>query len=371
MKIKEFALERYFAKYEFVAKYLLSSSDCEAMTIQDLLALQPGADEQFQRLWLGYTETQGSPTLRQAISEIYQTVDPAEILVHSGAEEAIYLFMHALLEAGDHIIVHWPCYQSLVTVAESIGCQVTRWEARSQDEWALDPAELRKAIRPNSKAIIINSPHNPTGHHFPAEVYSEINHIAKANGLLMFCDEVYRDSEYRLQDRLPAACDLGPHAVSLGVTSKSYGLAGLRIGWIATHNRHVYQSMAKAKDYTTICNSAPSEYLAEIAIRNRDILSEKNTTLIKNNLAIIDGFFGRQAHMFHWIPPKAGPIAFPKYLSGDVDRFCDQLVRETGVLLVPGTLYGHRDNHFRIGFGRQNMPEALEHLEAYLDRNLR
>ena len=147
MKLTPFQLERYFARYEFTAKYLLSSSDCESVTIQDLLALEQEAEERFRRHWLGYTESPGSLALREAICRIYTTVQPEDILVHSGAEEAIFLFMHAVLEPGDHIVVHTPAYQSLFEVALGIGAEVSKWQAREECNWELDLDDLKNRQR--------------------------------------------------------------------------------------------------------------------------------------------------------------------------------------------------------------------------------
>jgi aspartate/methionine/tyrosine aminotransferase len=367
MRIPTFQLERYFAKYEFDVEYLLCSSDCESMAIQDLLALEPGAADRFQEHWLGYTECPGSPSLRRAICDLYEKIAPEQVLVHSGAEEAVFLFMHAALQAGDHVIVHCPCYQSLIEVARSIGCDVTSWKAREEAGWALDLDELQSAIRPNTRAIVINTPHNPTGYLMGRESFETLNRLAAENGIVLFSDEVYRESEHRQQDRLPAACDLGEQAVSLGVMSKTYGLAGLRIGWIATRNAGVLAKMTSLKDYTTICNSAPSEFLAEVALRHRESLIERNVSIITRNLARLDGFFERHADRFGWHRPVAGAIAFPRLMGSDVGLFCERLVTATGVLLAPGTLFVHQGNHFRIGFGRDNMPEAVDRLEAFLD----
>lgn len=368
MKLPPFKLERYFARYEFNVEYTLCSSDCESFTISDLLALESDAAARLQQHWLGYTESQGSPSLRRAICDLYETIQPEHVLVHAGAEEAIFLFMHAVLEAGDHVIVHWPCYQSLFDVARSIGCHVTRWEAREENGWALDVDELRQQLRPNTRAIVINTPHNPTGYLMDQETFKTLNDIARERGSVLFSDEVYRESEYAPAARLPAACDVGEHAVSLGVTSKTYGLPGLRIGWIATHNADVYARMAALKDYTTICNSAPSEFLAELALRHRRKLIERNVGIITRNLAILDRFFQQHADRFVWQRPQAGPIAFPRLLTGDVEAFCDDLVKMAGVLLLPGTVYDDRDNHFRIGFGRKHTPEAVARLEGFLSR---
>jgi aspartate/methionine/tyrosine aminotransferase len=366
MQLPPFKLERYFAKYEFNTQYLLCSSDCESMAVAELLTLEPDAAEKFQSHWLGYTESQGSLSLRQAICGLYETMQPENILVHSGAEEALFLFMYAALEAGDHIIVHSPCYQSLSDVARAIGCDVSLWIAREENCWTLDLDELRGMIQPNTKAIIINTPHNPTGYLMSRADYESVHRFARENNLLLFSDEVYRESEYDPATRLPAACDIGDYAVSLGVTSKTYGLAGLRIGWIATKNGKIYEHMASIKDYTTICNSAPSEFLAEVAMRNRQKLIDRNLNIIKHNLSIMDSFFQYHVNLFSWVRPRAGSMAFPHYLGGDVESFCDELVHKAGVLLLPGSMYDDQANHFRLGLGRKNLPEAVVRLEEFL-----
>jgi len=366
MNLPPFKLERYFAKYEFNTEYLLCSSDCEAMPIADLLAMESGASEQFQQVWLGYTESQGHPDLRREIAKIYETIQPEEILVHTGAEEAIFLFMLAALKEGDRVIVHAPHYQSLSEIARGMRCMVDVWLAREENNWALDLAELKDLLHPNTKAIILNTPHNPTGYLMTGSDFEALHGFAQENNLLLFCDEVYRESEYDPSQRLPAGCDKGEHAVSLGVTSKTYGLAGLRIGWIATKNRNIYERMASLKDYTTICNSAPSEFLAEVALRNRQQLIARNVGIIKGNLEIVDDLLARHSNLFEWIRPTAGSMGFPKLLEGDVENFCDDLVKKAGVLLLPGSMYDDAGNHFRLGLGRRNFPQGAAKLEKYL-----
>jgi aspartate/methionine/tyrosine aminotransferase len=367
MQLSPFKLERYFAKYEFTTEFLLSSSDCESLTIRGLLSLEEGAHDRFLEVWLGYTESQGAPKLRQEISQVYTSIQPEEILVHSGAEEAIYLFMHATVKTGDHMIVHSPCYQSLFEVARSTGCEVTLWKAREENGWALDIDDLRRSIRGNTRAVVVNTPHNPTGYLMAKDDYIELNRLALENNLVLFSDEVYREAEYDPEDRLPAACDINELAISLGVTSKTYGLPGLRIGWIASHNAEINNRMAMLKDYTTICNSAPSEYLAELAIRHREKLARRSLDLIGSNLKTLDQFFSRHADKFDWIKPKAGPIAFPKLEGESVESFCHELVTRANVLLVPGSVFEDSGNHFRIGFGRKNLPKAVARLEKFLD----
>jgi aspartate/methionine/tyrosine aminotransferase len=366
MNLPPFKLERFFAKYEFSTKYLLCSSDCEAMSVAELLALEEGSAQTFQQTWLGYTESQGSPGLRAEICRLYETMQPAQILVHTGAQEAIFLFMFAAFKEYDHVIVHSPAYQSLAEVARAAGCDVSPWRAREENGWSLDLDELRHLMRTNTKAIIVNTPHNPTGYLMSRADYEELHKFAETNKVFLFSDEVYRESEYDPTARLPAACDLGEYAISLGVTSKTYGLAGLRIGWIATKNTKLYEKMAALKDYTTICNSAPSEFLAEVGMRNRHKLVERNLSIIKQNLAVIDELFSRRADLFSWVRPRAGSMGFPRYLGGSVETFCDELVKEAGVLLLPGSVYDDSRNHFRLGLGRKSLPEAVEKLEEYL-----
>jgi len=289
--------------------------------------------------------------------------------VHTGAEDAIYLFVNSMLKRGDHVVVQWPCYQSLVELPRAVGCDVSLWKAKEENNWALDLDELKSLLKPNTKAILVNTPHNPTGYLMSHADFTAVSDIAADRDLILFSDEVYRESEYEPASRLPAACDLAEHAVSLGVMSKTYGLAGLRIGWIATKNRQIYQKMAALKDYTTICTSAPSEFLAELALRHRNDLRKRNIAIIRNNLSIMDDFFLRQVDLFTWVKPQAGTMAFPRYHGGDIESLCDKLVHQAGVLLLPGSAYDDPDNHFRIGLGRKNLPEAVKRFEGFLKRN--
>jgi aspartate/methionine/tyrosine aminotransferase len=361
-----FKLERYFAKYEFNVRYLLCASDCESLTVQELLALEAGASERFGRLWLGYTETMGSPALREQISQLYSSIRADNVLVHAGAEEAIFLFMQTMLEAGDHLIVHWPCYQSLAELARSQGCAVSAWTGREEDGWALDPQELRGLIRPNTRAIVLSTPHNPTGYLMHPDTLHEVARIAEEHGIWLLADEVYRESEYDPAQRLPAGADLGERCVSLGGMSKTYGLPGLRIGWLAAHDGTLLAKIAGLKDYTTICSSAPSEFLAEVALRQRQALIARSLATIRTNLGLLDEFFARHTGQFEWVRPAAGPVGFPHLIGEEIEVFSERLVQELGVLLLPGTIFDDPGNHFRIGFGRKNLPEALAKLEEFL-----
>ncbi|MBI4417653.1 MAG: aminotransferase class I/II-fold pyridoxal phosphate-dependent enzyme [Ignavibacteriales bacterium] len=368
MPLSPFALERYFAQHEFTARYLLSSSDCETLSQSDLLGM---ADTKTRLLWehlrLGYTESPGHPLLRQEIANLCKTVWPDDVLVLA-PEEGIFVAMNTLLQEGDHAIVMTPAYQSLYQIAESLRADVSRWQLETDGvRWKLDLTALARLVRPTTKLLIINVPHNPTGFHIDAETQEQIIQFAREKRLILFSDEMYRFSEYTAEMRLPAACDLYDQAITLGGLSKSFGLAGLRIGWLACKDRTIIRRFQRFRDYTTICNSAPAEILAAMALRSRDRILDRTRTIIENNLAAADQFFANHHRHFEWIRPMAGPVAFPRLKGTDsIDRFCEKLIQSKSVLLVPGSIFDFPDNHFRIGLGRRNLEEGLEKLGEFL-----
>ena len=303
---------------------------------------------------------------------MYKSVKPDEVIVFAGAEEEIFVLMNILLEKGDHVIVQYPAYQSLYEVANAIGCKVTKWVMSDKNNWELDINFLKRNINENTKAIAINLPHNPTGYLMPKDKFKKIVDIAKNHNLYVFSDEVYRFCEYSEEDRLPAACDVYDKGISLGVMSKTFGLAGLRIGWITAKDKKLFNKIVSFKDFTTICNSAPSEFLSIVALKNKDKIIKRNIKIINNNLKLLDKFFAKNKKFFGWVKPKAGAIAFPKIkFDKNVEDFCMDLLKKKGVLLLPSTLYDFDDKHFRIGFGRKNMPKALRKFEEYINENLK
>jgi aspartate/methionine/tyrosine aminotransferase len=213
--------------------------------------------------------------------------------------------------------------------------------------------------------LYVNQPHNPTGTLMRPTTFEAVAELAAEHGLVLFSDEVYRELEHDPGDRLPAACDLLPAGVSLGSISKSYGLPGLRLGWLVTRDRGLRERLLALKDYTTICSSAPSEVLTALGLRHRERLLERNLELVARNLALVEQFLARHADSFQWVRPTASPIGFPRVTGlGDVDALCARLAR-AGVLLLPGSVYDVPDS-VRVGFGRANLPEALDVLERTL-----
>ncbi len=374
MRIAEFALERYFARWEFAVDYLLCASDVQGYPMTGLLAL---ADDETQGLWdgltLGYTESTGHPLLRREIASLYDTLEAGDILVFAGAEEGIFCLINVLLGPGDHAVVTWPGYQSLYEIARAAGADVTLHELRENAGWALDLDLLRRQITPSTRLIVVNGPHNPTGMLPDRATFDGLVGLADETGAYLLLDEVYRFLEFDEDDRLPAGADATTRGVSLGVMSKSFAMPGLRIGWLASHDRDLLARCAAFKDYTTICSSAPSEILALIGLRARDTVLARSRAIVRANLDLLDGFFEDWPDRFSWVRPRAGSVGFPRLRVPGVtiDDWAAGLVEAEGVLLLPGSQFGYGGNHFRLGFGRTDLPVALERLETYAARTLR
>ena len=367
--MEPFALERFFARHEFQAAHVLCASDCETFSIGDLLAMEPGTEEDFAALRLGYTETAGDPELRKLISKLYQGITAADILVFAGAEEAIFVFMNAVMNAGEHLLVHSPCYQSLAAVAAGNGCLVTPWQTSQKNGWELDLEFLERSSTAATRALVVNFPHNPSGYLPSRDFFERLLQLAAAKGWLVFSDEVYRFLEYKPENRLPAACEVYENGVSLGVMSKAFGLAGLRLGWVACCNRVILDKMAEFKDYTTICTAAPSEFLSSLALRHHDTILKRNREIIGRNLDLLRAFMRRYAGDFSWQEPLAGPVAFPCVNFAQAsDDFCADLLNKQGVLLLPGSLFAAAPAQFRIGFGRRDFHLGLEKISEYLEK---
>ena len=375
MKIKPFHTERFFAAHEFTAPHLLCASDCESLTVDELLRLAGGSWESLGHLRLGYTESQGAPALRACIADLYANVNADQVIGLGAPEEGIFVTMHALLEPGDEVIVLTPCYDSLANVAEYLGCRVARWSLAEAEEppdgpggWRLDLDALEQLVTPRTRLLIVNFPHNPTGYLPSPDEWQAIVQIARRTGAWLFSDEMYRGLEYDPAARLPSGCDLYERAITLAGLSKTYGLPGLRVGWLALQDAPLRERISGWKDYTTICASAPSEALAQVALQAADKLAQRSRRIIQDNLALAEPFFARWRDVFRWNRPQAGSVAFVGLRDRSARDFCDQLVTEQGVLLLPSTGLGFGDGHVRFGLGRLSFATGLEQLERYLTK---
>jgi aspartate/methionine/tyrosine aminotransferase len=364
---RPFLLERYFARFEFEARHLLASSDCEALGLGELLELGDDSDrEAWSGLRLSYTESPGLLELRQRIAAGYPGLS-ADDVVTSAPEEALYLLGRSLFRAGDRVVVTYPGYQSLYEIAASAGAEVVRWTPEETAKgWWFDPGRLADLAKDGARAIVVNFPHNPTGALPTAEEWAAVVATAERAGATLVSDEMYRGLEYEPANSLTPGAVASERGVSVSGLSKAYGLPGLRVGWLATRDRALLEAVQAYKDYTTICASAPSERLAVVALKNAPRLVARCRAIVATNRPLLEAFVARQSERFAWRAPLAGPIAFARFHQGEALAFCERLATSAGVMLLPSSVFEWGDSHVRFGFGRRSFPEALAALEADL-----
>ena len=301
-------------------------------------------------------------------------INSNDILTFAGGEEGIYVAMQCILNKNDHAIVITPNYQSSETLPKSI-CEVTGIGLNPDDNWNLDIQEIISAIKSNTRLISINFPNNPTGKIISMDTLYELSNIAKEKDIYLFNDEIYRLMERDKSKRLIQVSDIYEKGISLNGMSKSYGMPGLRIGWIATKDHNLLDRMEKMKHYLSICNSAPSEILAIIALNSRKQILDRTNKIVIKNLKILNKFFLEYKYLFDWKEPDGGCVGYPKYKGTDgVDIFCEKLIKQESVLLLPSKVYNSdivksAKNHFRIGYGNINMSKGLELIKKFINKN--
>ncbi|WP_306111413.1 MULTISPECIES: pyridoxal phosphate-dependent aminotransferase [unclassified Roseovarius] len=352
----------------------MTASDAESMSLPELLAMASPEDRDgFEQMWLGYTETFGAPDLRAAIAATYAGRSADNVLCFAGASEGIFAANNVLLDKDSHAIVVTPNYQSHESLPLAI-CEATGVPLDPDDNWSLDIDRVRDAIRPNTRLLTINFPHNPTGAILPHDRYEALIELCRHHGIWILHDEIFNGLGPSDAQHLPFIADVYERGLSLGVMSKSYGLPGLRVGWIACQDRDVLSKMERMKHYLSICNSGPSERLALIALKNRDAILTRNCAIVDENLPKWDAFFARHPDLFEWQRPDGACMGFPRYLGADgVEEFARKLVEEAGVLLLPSTIYrsdlgSTPTDRFRLGFGRRGLDARLAAMEAHLAR---
>jgi aspartate/methionine/tyrosine aminotransferase len=367
MYIAPFAIEQYFARYEFTTPHSLCASDCETIEIAELLELAGSSLTELGKMRLGYTESQGHPDLRRAVSQTYTTVRPDDIIILTTPEEGIYLTMRTLLEPDDHAVVLTPAYDSLLNMAQHVSGNVSRWTIQaSETGWQLDLEQLEQLVMSRTKLIVVNFPHNPTGLLPSENEFRTIIEIARKHNAWLFWDEMYRGLEHSGSKTQPSAADMYHRCIVLAGLSKVHGLPGLRSGWLVVKDSEIRAGLINWKHYTSICPPAPSEFLAMAALQAKDHLVARNRTIIERNLATAAQFFARWPEMFEWRPPQAGSIALVGLNQPSATEYCHDLARDAGVLLLPSSCMGYGDKHVRFGFGRVDFAHNLEHYESYL-----
>ena len=357
MKIETFALERWMTTWETSVEFDIAESGIYPMSVNELLDMLPDNEREaaLARLLdmrLGYSEAPGSLELRALLAGTYANTGPENILVTTGAIEANFLAFNVLLEPGDHVVAVYPAYQQLYSVPRAIGCDVTLWKLRPENDFRYDLDELETLVLPNTKLIVINTPHNPTGAMLSAADLQRIYALAESLGARVLCDEAYRWLDIPGGDEMaPPMRDLGDLAVTVGTFSKPFGLPGLRTGWLAGPADFIAQCW-HMRDYISLSPGKLNDALAVIALQQREQIVARTRAIVAANLATAERWFSENADFASWTPPRGGLLALLRY---DLDipsaELADRLAAEYSVMLAPGSAFGY-EHHLRIGVGQ-------------------
>lgn len=362
-----FKLRKFFTKHISRSSLLgICFSDSENWAWQEII---DSADQESKSLWKQSftTKVSSNPLLQSEIAKQYSQLTPKNISLFAGACESTYHVMRTLINPHDHVIVISPYYQFLGEIPRMCGADVEEIPLLREDNFQLNIDFLKKAIRPNTKLIVLNYPHNPTGKLLTFSEMQDLIALARFHGIFLFNDEVYRGLEFDPQNRLPSLADAYEKGIAVSSLSKIFGLPGLKVGWVASQSIPILQQAANYRNYTSIRNSELSELMALMVLRGQKELLKRNLNIILENMETLSLFFKRHPQSLSWVPPQAGTLAFPKLLLPiPIDSFVEEFIKETKVILVPASIFGVRENAFRITFGKKEMPQSLSLLEAFL-----
>jgi capreomycidine synthase len=367
-KIAPALLEDWLREHYFTAEIDMSSSGVEDFSLAQLREQLGITPADLDQIFFHDSQTLGGSALREAIAQRWGNGDATQVMATNGSSESIFLLMHALLQAEDEVVVVEPCYPALVHIAESIGCQVKRWHLRFDQQFIPDLEELKRLVSPQTRMIVVNFPHNPTGASLTPEQQTELIRIVAATGAYLIWDAVFAEITYG-SNPLPDARLLYERAVSIGTLSKAYGLPGLRVGWCLAPSE-VLERCMHWRDYTTICLSPLVEYIAQRFIEQADDFFNLRFQQAKTNLNLLTEWMEQHSTEVQWVPPKGGVAVFPKLLHVEnTEIFCRTLMEQQGVLLAPGTCFQH-PSHVRLGFGTSthHFQEGLRRLARWLQQ---
>ena len=369
MDIAPAHLEYWLRDYYFTAEIDISCSGVENFSFGELRQLFNIATEDLDSIMLRDSRTLGAPELRTAIGNRFGNGKAERVMATNGSSEAIYLIMHSLLQAGDEVVVLDPAYQQLFSIAESVGCNLKHWRLRFEDSFKPDLGEARRLIGPQTRMIVVNFPHNPTGASLTPEEQDELIELAADAGAYLVWDGAFAELTYD-GPVLPDPGERYDRSITLGTLSKAYGLPGLRVGWCLAAPE-VLERLVRLRDYTTLALSPLVEHVATRAIENGDLLLKPRLAQARHNLELLLSWANSHSEFVQLVRPQGGVSVFMRVHGvADIEDFCRQLADEYSVLLVPGTSFGHSD-YVRLGFGcsTAELTTALsrlsEHFHSY------
>ena len=369
MSLPLFQTEEFFSEYEHSSKYMLCASDCETITIKELIDMGGGSVDKFLETRLGYPQMKGSPQLRESLSKLYDNVSAENIMVLGSPIEGIYLTMRSLLTKDDEAIILTPAYDALLNVPDHLSESIQLWRLKESDNgWALDFEALEKLASDKTKLLVVNMPHNPTGFCPTADEAAQIIEFCKSRGIYLFSDEMYRGLELSDEYKIKSFADSYDKCISLRGFSKTVGMAGLRFGWLTVPDKELYQKIFDWKSYTSMCATMANEYLGVMAVNAHEKLADKNRKLIQSNLEVARQFFDKHKDKFTWTEPKGSSISVFKLHEGNAKDFCHKLAKEHSIVLLPTQFMRSSEDYIRIGLGRANFAQCIEQFDAVLSR---
>jgi len=349
MEVVPAHLEYWMRDYYFSTEIDLGCSGVENFSFGEIRQLFNITPDDLDAIVLRDSWTLGGPELRTAIGNRFANGDAERVMATNGSSEAIYLVMHSLLEPGDEVVVLDPAYQQLFSIAESNGCRLKRWQLRFENSFRPDFDEARDLITPDTRMIVVNFPHNPTGASLTPAEQDELIELAAGAGAYLVWDGAFTELTYD-SPALPDPGEVYDRSITLGTLSKAYGLPGLRVGWCLAAP-DVLECLITLRDYTTLALSPLVEYVAARAIENGDLLVKPRLAQARHNLELLSSWANDHSEFISMVRPQGGVTVFA-HVHGiaDVEEFCRDLADKRSVLLVPGTSFGHPD-YVRLGFG--------------------
>ena len=370
MKIKPFAVEEWMNAYEEGARFNIAETCVDSVSADELFTLT-GEDKDafwhsFAARRLTYGDIEGAPALREGICGLYKTLKPHEVVTTHGAAGANHHVFYSLVEPGDRVISIMPSYQQLTSIPESFGADLHVMHLKKERGYLPDLDELRALCVPGTKLICVNNPNNPTGSLMSEELLQGIVEIAKSVDAWVLCDEVYR---HLTQDDTwsVSIVDLYEKGISVSSMSKVFSLAGLRLGWIATHDENLRRALLSHRNYDLISCGMFDEALATVALRNADKVLERNRGIVRENLAILDKWVQSEPRI-SYVKPQCGTTALV-YYDYDLDsvEFCTRMYHETGAFVTPGACF-EEEKSMRVGYAndRETLTAGLAAVSAFL-----
>lgn len=368
MQLAEAHLERWMRQYYFDTELDIGSSGVECFSFAELRKMLGISNDELDEIVFSDSRTLGDPGLRNAIAARWFNGRAENVMATHGSSEAIFMIMQSLLAARDEVIVLKPCYQQLYSIAESIGCNLKFWTLRYEEKFRPDIDEIKKLITPNTKMVIANFPHNPTGTTLSRDEQNELIKAVSSVGAYLVWDGAFADLVYD-GDPLPEPGLDYNKAISIGTLSKAYGLPGLRVGWCLA-DEAVLDRFVHLRDYTTLHLSPFIELIARRVIENADQLLSARLAQARRNLAVLSEWMQRHEGVLGWVPPLGGVCSFIRFLNtDDTEPFCRALSEDYKTLIVPGSTF-RQPEHVRLGFGcsTSELTEGLSRFSNLLDR---